>query len=287
MALLGRRTRVRQLDEQDRDAVLEMLMGDPVANVFVASRVLQHGVSRWRLGCPIWGFFRGRELESICHAGANMVPVNAHAEALAAFVDKAEGVRRCGSIVGESSQALELFRLLGDRWGATFSRAREVRASQPVMAIEGPPAVAPDPRVRRIDRSLLEPYFVAAVKMYEEEVGVSPCPNGDESHYRAYVARLIDDGHAYGIVSDDGRRVLYKSDIGSCGLGVGQVQGVWLDPELRGQGLAAPAMAAVVELVREEFGTVSLYVNDFNTRAHATYRRIGMAEVGEFATILY
>lgn len=285
MSLLGRRTRVRTLDEDDRSAVLELLAADPVANVFVASRVLQHGVSRWRLGCPLWGWYRGRELESLCHAGANLVPVNASTEALAAFVERTEGVRHCGSIVGESHQALELFGLLGERWGRPFAHPREVRAAQPVMVVDGPPAIAPDPRVRRITPDLLEPYYDAAVQMYTEEVGVSPVAGGDRSHYLAYVARLIDRGHAYGIVEDG--RIIYKSDIGSSALGVGQVQGVWLAPDLRGRGLAAPAMAAVVDLVREEFPVCSLYVNDFNTRARATYRRVGFREVGEFATVLY
>ncbi|GAB3696900.1 GNAT family N-acetyltransferase [Mariniluteicoccus flavus] len=285
MTILGRRSRVRPLDDDDREAVLELVSADPVANVFVASRVIQFGVARWRLGCPMWGFFRGRELESICHAGSNLVPINASTDALAAFAERTEGVRRCGSIVGESTQTMELFRLLGERWGASFSRPREVRAHQPVMEIRTVPAVHADPRVRRIGARHLEPYFEAAVRMYTEEVGVSPIAGGDRSHYLAYVARLIDRGHAYGIVEGD--EVIYKSDIGSHALGVGQVQGVWLHPRLRGQGLAAPAMASVVNLVREEFPTVSLYVNDFNTRARATYARVGFREVGEFATVLY
>jgi predicted GNAT family acetyltransferase len=68
---------------------------------------------------------------------------------------------------------------------------------------------------------------------------------------------------------------------------VSQVQGVWLDPEFRGRGMAAPAMAAVVRLARSVTPTVSLYVNDFNRPARATYARVGFADVGEFATILY
>jgi len=33
--------------------------------------------------------------------------------------------------------------------------------------------------------------------------------------------------------------------------------------------------------------TISLYVNDFNYPALATYYRVGFRQVGEFATILY
>ena len=32
---------------------------------------------------------------------------------------------------------------------------------------------------------------------------------------------------------------------------------------------------------------VSLYVNDYNTRARASYRRVGFREVGEYASVLF
>ena len=85
---------------------------------------------------------------------------------------------------------------------------------------------------------------------------------------------------------DDGE-VVFKADVGSVALGVAQVQGVWVAPRWRGQGLAVPAMAAVVEQVRAEIApVVTLYVNDFNTPARATYARVGFTEIGSFATVL-
>ncbi len=66
------------------------------------------------------------------------------------------------------------------------------------------------------------------------------------------------------------------------------MQGVWVRPEYRGQGLAAPGMSAVVALARQSISpVVSLYVNDFNSPARATYRRAGFAEIGEFMSVLF
>jgi len=67
-----------------------------------------------------------------------------------------------------------------------------------------------------------------------------------------------------------------------------QVQGVWVRPEYRGRGLAAPGMAAVVALARQLISPlVSLYVNDFNTAGRATYKRAGFTEVGQFMSVLF
>jgi predicted GNAT family acetyltransferase len=47
-------------------------------------------------------------------------------------------------------------------------------------------------------------------------------------------------------------------------------------------------MAAVVLGAQESIApVVSLYVNDFNVAALATYRRVGFRQVGTFASVLF
>lgn len=262
-----------------------LLQRDPVSHVFVAARVNAYGLEAWRLGCPIHGFFRAGELVSLCHQGANLVPVEADEEAIEGFVRALTGIRRCSSIVGPSDQALALWNRLSERWGRPWSQIRELRASQPMMALGSDPVVEADGRLQRIGPQHMDAYFEAAVRMYTEEVGVSPIVGGDPGPYRNYVRQVIETGRAFGIL--DQGRVIYKSDIGSAAQDVGQIQGVWLDPAYRGHGLATRAMAGVVRLAREEFDTLSLYVNSFNAPARATYRKVGFREVGEFATVLF
>jgi predicted GNAT family acetyltransferase len=60
-----------------------------------------------------------------------------------------------------------------------------------------------------------------------------------------------------------------------------------MNPAYRGKGLAAPYMAAVVELSRKFAPVASLYVNDYNHRAVAAYERVGFKQVGTFATVLF
>lgn len=276
--------RVRVLGREDLPDVLRVLALRPVENVFVGSRVRTAGVEASSLGCPVWGYEFDGELRALCHAGANLVPVNADSDALAAWVEFAGPERTCFSIIGPSAVALELWQRLAKRWGSPWSRVRDVRPRQPVMSIAGPPTIEPDPGVRRMGLEHWDAYYEAAVKMYTEEVGVSPV-QGNPAGYRLYVRQLITSGRAFGMTHDG--RVIFKADVGSVSGNVCQVQGVWLDPSLRGRGLATSAMAAVVELARTIAPTVSLYVNDYNRPARATYARVGFVDVGEFATIHY
>ena len=118
----------------------------------------------------------------------------------------------------------------------------------------------------------------AAAAMFTEEIGYPPYW-GSGAAYRQAVAGLVARGHTFVRVEDG--QVVFKADVGSVGLGVAQIQGVWVAPAWRGQGLAAPAMAAVAEMVMADIAPVAtLYVNDFNAPARATYRGVGFTEVG-------
>jgi predicted GNAT family acetyltransferase len=274
----------RLLDDRDRTAALAICDVDPVANVFVASRIRALGLDPGRLGAQIWGFSgEDGQLVSLCYSGANLVPVQATHPAIVAFAERAlrQG-RRCSSVVGSADVVSELWSHLSPRWGS----AREVRAVQPLMVIDGPPQVAADPAVRRVRMSEIDILMPACIAMFTEEVGVSPLTGDGGAAYRARVTELIRSGRAFARI--EGGRVIFKAEVGAATPQACQVQGVWVRPELRGHGIAAPGMAAVVNMARESISPlVSLYVNDFNAAGRATYRRAGFAEVGAFMSVLF
>jgi uncharacterized protein len=278
-----RSEQARPLVDRDRAAALEICAEDPVANVFVESRIRAFGVDPGRLGAQLWGFEQAGRLESICYAGANLVPVQASSAAITAFAERAirQG-RRCSSLVGPSTAVRELWGILRPYWGP----ARDVRAAQPLMAIESGPRIAPDPAVRRVRPDELDILLPASIAMFTEEVGVSPLAGDGGASYRARVRELIRAGRAFARIEDG--KVIFKAEVGAATARVCQVQGVWVLPGYRGRGIAAPGMAAVVELARASISpVVSLYVNDFNTPARATYQRAGFTEVGEFMSVLF
>lgn len=276
-------TAVRPVAADDLPQVRALLARDPVLDVFVGSRVHGSGLSASRLGGELWGYRDGGRLVSLCYSGANLVPVGATPAAVRMFADlAARKGRRCSSIVGPAAAVLGIWDYLQSTWGP----AREVRSRQPVLAISDTPAVRPDPRVRRVRVDEIDRLLPASIAMFTEEVGVSPLGNDNGAYYRARVSELVRSGRAFAWFENG--EVVFKAEIGAATPLACQVQGVWVRPDRRGEGLAAGGMAAVIEYaLRDVAPTISLYVNDYNVAARATYRRVGFREVGTFATVLF
>ncbi|MCW2831748.1 MAG: family N-acetyltransferase [Aeromicrobium sp.] len=274
-------THVRALTPRDLPELHALLDRDPLVNLFVRSRVdatrLQ---TRW-LGGQIWGYFEDDELVSACHAGANVVPVQATPRALEAFADQVLGDNvRPSSIVGLQSAVEPLWRRLEPHWGP----ARSPRLDQPFLVLSDDSGLRPDPRVRQVLIDEFDTVYPACVAMFTEEVGVDP-EVGNRSGYRARVAQLISQGWSYAIIEDG--EVLFKAEVGAATDRACQLQGVYVTPDRRGEGMAGPALAAVVQQVRRTIApVVTLYVNDHNTAARRAYERVGFEHQATFASIL-
>jgi predicted GNAT family acetyltransferase len=276
----------RVLDEADEAAVTRLLATDPVATCVIAGRVEAVGTAPRALGAPLWGLGDGGALDAVCLAGANLIPFarpGAERAAAVAFADRARRAgRRCSTIVGPAVAVAPLWERLERAWGPP----RDVRSRQPLLAIDRPPSVAAEPRVRPVRPAELETLLPAAVAMFTEEVGVSPLRTDGGASYRARLVELIRAGHSLAWMERD--EVLFKAEIGAVSRAVCQIQGVWVKPSHRGRGIGAAGTAAVVEYARTAIAPiVSLYVNDFNTPARAAYERVGFREVGRYASVLF
>jgi predicted GNAT family acetyltransferase len=279
--VLRTHSRIRPLTLADHDQALEVCARDTRTNVFVAARILD-GALATSPGALL-GYAQGSGLQSLCWVSANLVPVECDGPALTAFATRMRrGRRHCSSLFGPAAMVLPLWEALRPTWG----QPRVVRAHQPLMATAGPlPSGTPrDSQVRLARFDEVDLVMPAAAAMFTEEIGYPPY-RGSVHLYRQGIASLIGAGHTF-VRVDDGE-IVFKADVGSVALGVAQVQGVWVAPRWRGQGLAGPAMAAVVEHVLAEIApVVTLYVNDFNAPARATYARVGFTEIGSFSTVL-
>ncbi|WP_055400457.1 MULTISPECIES: GNAT family N-acetyltransferase [unclassified Mycobacterium] len=264
---------------RDAAAVWRVFDDDPVGSCMVAARVADHGIDPNSIGGELWTL-RGAE-DSLCFAGANLIPLRGAAADLDAFADEAmSGTRRCSSLVGRAELVMRMWERLEPAWGP----ARDVRDRQPLLALSRHPDCDIDPGVRQVRPDELDAYLVAAVDMFIGEVGVDPRLGDGGRGYRRRVASLIAAGRAWARFEQG--QVVFKAEVGSQSPGVGQIQGVWVHPEWRGLGIGTAGTATVAAVIVGSGRTASLYVNSFNTVARAAYARVGFAEVGTFATVL-
>lgn len=284
----------RLLTDSDTPLVAALADADPVANVFVAS-LLQAGRRTGPRGGTAGTCFLGvvdpddgpsAPLRAVAWVGSNVVPLaipGAARHALTLGRAAAALRRRFGSLYGPADQVLGIEAMLAARG----HRPRSVRPDQPLMVARGRGAVPASPTLRQAQPADLETVLPASAAMFEEELGFSPLRQGAAS-YRDRVQRLIQAGRVLIEPGEEpGRMPLFKADLGVLSLDCVQVQGVWVRPDRRGEGLAAPAMAAVVEYAARTADHVSLYVNAYNEPAMRTYARVGFEQVGTFATVLY
>src|ERR1700709_1513771 len=127
---------------RDAAAVWRVLGEDPVEACMVAARVADYGVEPNSIGGGLWTR-RGVD-ESLCFAGANLIPLRGNLIDLNAFADEAKSTaRRCSSLVGRSDLVLPMWRRLEPAWGP----ARDVRDDQPLMALNSHPGCTLDTEV--------------------------------------------------------------------------------------------------------------------------------------------
>jgi predicted GNAT family acetyltransferase len=184
-----------------------------------------------------------------------------------AFADVALRRRNTvGTIVGPAAVVAALWEQIEPRW----AKPREIRPDQPHLEMGRVPTIAADSGVRVTTPQDLDRLYPACVAMYTEEVGVTPENDaGGGDLYRARVQQLI--GRGWSMASFDDQGVVFKAEIACVTPYAAQVQGVWVRPDRRGEGLATGGMAAVGRprhLLRRGTGGLAL-------RQRVEHRRAG------------
>lgn len=279
--------RFRLLDDADSAAALALVDRDPIVNAVLAARLRNtDSIAPSRLGGDLVGVDDAEDrssLEAACFCGGNLLPVGGRErtwEALAHYL----GARRrtCTSLIGRAEAVEVLWPVLARYWGP----ARLIRSTQPLLMLDRPTSVTPDPDVRPARLDELDRYLPAAISMFNEELLVDPRAGAARSLLRGRLAELITVGQAF-VRFDRRGQVAFKAEIGAVSAATCQIQGVWVRPDLRGRGLATSAMSAVIDHALRLSPSVSLYVNDFNRPARAVYDTLGMRQVATLSTVMF
>jgi predicted GNAT family acetyltransferase len=274
---------VSVLGPADLPDFLELTGRSPVVNAFAEYRARSTNLEPRLLAGEVWGRYDAGRLVAACHVGANLVPVQCTPDDARAFAERAlTRPRSVVTIVGLQDQVWPLWDCLSESWGP----ARECRWDQPHLELDHDARIASDPRVRRTTPDDFAVLYPACVAMYTEEVGVDPEAEGGAPIYRSRVRQLIGLGWSFARIEDG--RVVFKAEVAHATPRAAQIQGVWVTPDRRGEGLAAAGVAAVADACRRDIApVVSLYANVWNEPARRAYARVGFEQTGTFATVMF
>ncbi len=258
---------------------LDYLAKRPYDNVYVAWLLATGQIARTG-EANLWRDTTGA-VTGFCYCGAQIVPNAGDDAALVAFAERVKRSPVARMIVGPR-RAVEGF------WAVASSSMRRpsaIRASQPVYAVERSAlrGSRADADVERATRDDLADIVPNSAQMIAGEIGGDP--NRASAEFRMRTARIIDAGWWWRYRVDG--KLAFMCNVGSSTPYTAQLQGVWSPPEMRGQGHAERALAAICDRLLDEHPTLCLYVNDFNHSAIALYERVGFTRAGEFSTILF
>lgn len=258
----------KRVIEPQLDQILEFCAEDPVERVFLED------AARRRLGRFV-GVASGNGLSALCHLGANVVPSGRRC---GAFADAMLRVR-ARMLIGEE-------RAVGDLWSAAAARLprpRDDRPGQPVYVMdEAPPPGETGLRPATMDDlDLLVPACAAA---HAEEIGIDPLLRDSEG-FRWRTRAQIEEGRSW--IWRDRETILFKAEASAWTPSAVQLQQVWADPAVRGQGHAAAALRDLIRLLLERVPVVCLFVRPENGPAVRLYDRVGMRRTISYRSLLF
>ena len=259
---------------------LEVVGTDPVVNVFAdyRTRITQLD-PRW-LGGEMWGYLEGDRLASMCHVGANIVPVQ-HPRRGLRGVRRPRAPRRRRAARRSSARSDAVWLLwagLEEHW----PRPREFRWDQPHLRDHGAVptvAVRPDgaayaPRTtRRALPGLRGDVHRGGRHLARRSTVAGPLPRAGEPAGRPGLVVLAHRGRAGAV---QGRGGLCDAER------LPDPGGVRRPRAPRPGAVARPAWRPWWSIcLREIAPVVSLYVNGHNAPARAAYRKAGFEQTGD------
>lgn len=269
----------REVSPREAHEVLATIEADPLVTAPVGERIAGHGVAGGYGGRL---FTRGGPSRSLLFAAGTLLPVRGDRADLTAFALMLahHGVERV-AVHGRRRPVEQLWSVLEEHWGPP----REVRDEQVLMALlDRSPVAGPEPALRLATIDEFERVLPVAAAVYAEEMGSDPLSYEGGVPFRRRVARSLARQRTW-VLDIDGD-IVFKADIGVLAPRVAQIQGVWTAPTHRGRGIGSRCAAALCSELQKERITPTLVVNGFNVAARATYRRVGMVDVADYATVL-
>ena len=164
---------------------------------------------------------------------------------------------------------------MGGRTGRT--------AAGPVFLLEEAPPAGRS-KLRAAELRDLELLVTTSAAAFLEEVGIDAYAR-DPALFEWRTRTQIDEGRSW-LWEKDGK-VFFKAEASAWTSKAVQLQQVWVDPDLRGQGYAKRGLADLCRQLLDRTPAVCLFARPENEPALRLYDSLGMRRVGSYRSLIF
>jgi ribosomal protein S18 acetylase RimI-like enzyme len=273
-------SRVSALAEADREEALEFLAFRPVQTVVMSSFILDNGIVS-KLNRGTFFGYRGNDgkLEGVALIGHTTLVEARSDAALAALAFTARTAETPIHLIMSSGNEAERFHTI--LTGGT-SQPR-LTCVETLFEAAFPFAVQKcDWDIRLAEHEQLELVAQAQAEIAFLECGVDPMLK-DRDGFMKRVARRIDQGRIFTVYQDG--KLIFKADIISETPETIYLEGIYVHPDHRGQGVGSTCLAALTLDLMSRVNNICLLSNvDFDV-AHRSYHKAGYRATDQCVTL--
>jgi ribosomal protein S18 acetylase RimI-like enzyme len=269
-----------ELSEAEAPEVLNFLSGRPLHTVAMTDLIHNCGLVSPALRGRFWGCRdASRELVGVALIGHSTLFETRTDAAIRAFALRAH-------------QCLNLHLLMGERekvslfWNYYARGSERPRRSRLIKLLERDEPIhdtTPASGLRPATVAELPLVVSTQAEMVLEESGVNPLV-ADPIGFRARCLQRIHKGREWVLIKNG--ELIFKASVIAWTHDVAYVEGVYVPPSERRKGYAERCLALLTNLLLRQSRTVTLFVEETNTRAGRLYQRVGYRHASDHG-ILY
>lgn len=270
---------VNELRDEDRNEVLAFLAERPTHTVCIAGFVRDNGLVSPHNRGTFYGCRNSEgRLEGVALIGHATLIEARTVRAMQEFALVAQTHTRTHMILGEQER-IEQF------WNFYADEGQEMRLASRELLFEIRHAMQVREEVQGLRLATLddlEQIVPVQAAMAEYESGINPL-EVDPEGFRARCARRIEMGRTWVLVEDG--RLIFKTDIQADTPDVVYLEGVWVNPADRGNGVGRNCLRQLCRDLLTRTRSVCVLVNEENVRAHTFYRMCNFKGRGVYDSI--
>jgi predicted GNAT family acetyltransferase len=269
LPLVETRGRVEPLENCEYAEVLAFLEKRPIYTACLAGLIRDNGLQNPLNRGTFYGYREPLgQLEGVCLIGHATLMETTSDRALQAFAKKAQQCKTVHLIMCEENR-------IDQFWSFYAVAGQEMRRAcrELLLELRWPIEVSPQVSNLRLatvaDLDLLIPVHA---QMALDESGIDPRQQDPEGFLQRYMRR-IQQGRTW-VLTEDGK-LQFKADVVAETPNTTYIEGVWVNPAVRGQGYGRRCMSQLARMLLWRTKSICLLVNDENEDARRFYEQVG------------